>query len=157
MIQSIVDGVALWVTSLVTHSFWCLWLLTDTCAPDTVITHSVCHSHSSPSRGVWPLSVEAFGRALCLVRVPYIRTRTSPSHSRAPRSLSLVGGSLSLSLSLSHTHLSIASSPSPVSPPSVLFILLYEYPISFSLKIWRIFFFFLPDQSIINFLRGTGA
>ena len=69
-----------------------------------MITHSVCHSHSSP-------------RSLCLVRVPYIRIRTSPSHSRAPRSLalsnvsrqrlSLVSGSLSLSL---RSHLSRLSS-----------------------------------------------
>ena len=84
---------------LVTHSLWCLWLLTDTCDPDTVITHSVCQSRSSPSRGVWPLSVEASGLALFASCVSPILGHARALRTRVRLSLScfsLVGGFLSL-------------------------------------------------------------
>ena len=77
---------------MITHSVWSLGA-GDHYSP----TRSPCLSPdallrrlASLSRGLWP-------RSLCLVRVSYIRTRTSPSRSRAPRFLSLVSGRRSLS------------------------------------------------------------
>ena len=90
-----VDGVALWVTtrnSLVTRSRRCLWLLTDTCAADTVITHSVSHSRFSPSRGVWPLSVESSGLALFASCVSTILGHARALRTRMHLALSLVSG-----------------------------------------------------------------
>ena len=129
---------------LVTHSLWCLWLLTDTCSTDTVITQSQCLSHSLlsfPKRLV-SLSWGVGPHCVCLVRVPYIRTRTSQSHSRvlslvsaASVSLSLCGlsrqrslssrASPSLSSSLS------SSSPSRLSSSSLLSTALLSFPLSY--------------------------
>ena len=47
----------------------------------------ITHRHLCP-RHCAPLTVSHSRPFPCLVRVLYIRTRTSPSHSRAPRSLS---------------------------------------------------------------------
>ena len=101
----------------------------------------VSSTRSSPSLA--RRLVEASGLARSFVRVPYIRTRTSPSHSRASRSLALLSRlrfPLSRQRSLSHRALSrlvarpshstchssrlsrlssLVSSPSRVSPPSV--------------------------------------
>ena len=100
----------------------CLWplirrlsqCLLSVSLSDTVISD---HSQCLDSLSGWPLVthplslsfarrlVEASGLARSFVRVPYIRTRTSPSHSRVPRSLaslSLVSGrSLSSAVALS--------------------------------------------------------
>ena len=98
----------------------CLWPLVRRFArglwslADTVITHSVCSlgagdlcssARSSPSLA--RRLVEASGLARSFVRVPYIRTRTSPSHSRAPRSLA--------SLSRQRSAVSLSSADSLVS------------------------------------------
>ena len=105
-----VDGVALWG---VTHRALLITLFLV-----SVITHRhLCPRHCDHSQCL-SLSLIAFSRrlaslsrglwhhSLCLVCVPYIRTRTSPSHSRAPRSLALS----------SAVALNVSSLASPLSP-----------------------------------------
>ena len=88
---------------LVIRSLWCPWLLKDTCAPLTV---SVTLSLLALRRHLVSLSWGFWPHSLCLVRVTYIRTRTSQSRSRVP-SLALSRGlSLSLAVSLSSVALS---------------------------------------------------
>ena len=77
--------------------------------PDTLITHSVDHSRSFPSRGV-SLSGGVWPRSLCLVHVS-----VSPilGHARAPLALACAR-SLSLSLDVPLVSLVLRLGPRPV-------------------------------------------